>query len=198
MPSMQSMSTSRSLQVFGLEGRGRVEAVIYLGGKLWLLHLPEGEAPHLPPLAIFSQMKLEAKALQVNLFKGNHYTVERIRAVGLGPGTGAQSQGGHSTLREPGVLRLYVPFFSSHSCQARGEGACTGPQGTPGAGAGQATSRMRRCPDGEDATAQSWRSGPVSPPHTRKPCDWQPATPRLLRAHPLTLRAALFGSRALP
>lgn len=119
MPSMQSMSTSRSLQVFGLEGRGRVEAVIYLGGKLWLLHLPEGEAPHLPPLAIFSQMKLEAKALQVNLFKGNHYTVERIRAVGLGPGTGAQSQGGHSTLREPGVLRLYVPFFSSHSLAFR-------------------------------------------------------------------------------
>ena len=142
-PSVQSGSASRSLRVFGLEGRGRVEAAVYLGWKLWLLHLPEGEAPHLPPLAVFSQMKLEAKELQVNLFTGNHYTVERICAVGPGPGTGAQSQGGHSTLREPGILRLYVPFFSSHSCQVRGQGVCTGPQGTPGAGAGQATSRMR-------------------------------------------------------
>ena len=49
-----------------------MEAAIYLGGKLWLLHPPtgQGEAPRLLPLAIFSQMKLEAKALQVNLFKG--------------------------------------------------------------------------------------------------------------------------------
>ena len=30
----------------------------------------QGEAPRLLPLAVFSQMKLEAKALQVNLFKG--------------------------------------------------------------------------------------------------------------------------------
>lgn len=117
-----------------------------------------GEAPHLLPLAVFSQMKLEAKALQVNLFKGNHYTVERVCAAGLGPGAQAQSRGGHWALRGPGVLWLYVPFFSSHSCQARGEGACAGPQGTPGAGAGQAASRMRWCPDGEDAAAQSWTS----------------------------------------
>ena len=38
------------------------------------------------------------------------YCGERT-AVGPGPGTGAQSQGGHSTLREPGILRLYLKFY---------------------------------------------------------------------------------------
>ena len=41
LPSVQSVSASRSLRGFGREGRGRVEAAVYLGGKLWLLHLPE-------------------------------------------------------------------------------------------------------------------------------------------------------------
>lgn len=120
------------------------------------------------PFSDFKQMKLEAKVLQVNLFKGNHYTVERIQRAGPGPGTQVLGPGpaanpesccwsarasslrprDGTTLCELGVRELYVPFFSSHSCQARQEEACTDQKGTCGAGTRQAASHPHLCPRG--------------------------------------------------